>query len=85
MLKIVRDQPTSTSVVLRLEGRLVGPWVPELRRIAEEVFAAGLHLGLDCADLAFIDREGVALMRELTARQATLLSSSMFVGEMLRS
>ncbi len=85
MLKIVHTYPSPDSVVLRLEGRLVGPWVPELRRIADEALASGMHLALDCADLIFIDREGVALVQELTARHVRLLSSSVFVGEMLRS
>ena len=37
MLKISQLEPVNHAVVLRLEGRVVGPWVTELQKSCEEV------------------------------------------------
>lgn len=65
MLKIsTTHSPQGTS--LALAGRLVGPWVQELRRCWREMESAGS--GLQCVDLRetmFIDDEGKALLLEM--------------------
>jgi hypothetical protein len=70
--------------VLQVEGRLVGPWVDELRQVAEGLLAEGRRPRLDLDEVRFAEAEGAALIRELTARGCEVLRRSRFVEELLR-
>ena len=74
------------AVLLRLEGQVSGPWIGELRRVCNETIDdnGGQPLVLDLADVSFIDADGVALFKELTARRVTVTKGSPFVTEQLR-
>jgi len=87
MLKISRTQPGRHRVVLRLEGRVVGPWVAELSRTCESVLAEGprLQLRLRLADVEFMDTEGVALLASLRERGVSLLDCPPFAAEQLKT
>jgi hypothetical protein len=71
-------------VTVRIEGRLVGPWVEELDRLTSELLAEHRALTLDLADLQFLGNEGTALLRDLVARNVVLTNCSPFVMEQLR-
>jgi hypothetical protein len=77
-------EPYNGSVTLRLEGRVVGPWVEELRRACEGVLDAGAMLALDLSEVSFVDRNGVELVRSLRNQNVTLLNCSPFVTEQLK-
>lgn len=62
-----------------LEGRLVGPWTDELRRIT----ANRCPPALDLAALSFADREGLSLLRQLSRQGVPLLRPSPFLAAML--
>jgi anti-anti-sigma regulatory factor len=66
--------------VLRVEGRLVGAWVPELQRVAEERLTAGAAMALDLTGLEFADGAGAALLRALRDRGVSLVGPSPFVA-----
>lgn len=76
------------AVLFRLEGQVSGPWIAELRRVCDETLGDNGHgshrLVLDLADVSFIDADGVALFRELTARRVILTNASPFVTEQLK-
>jgi hypothetical protein len=85
MLKIARGAPDEGTEILRLEGKVVGLWVAELRRSCESALHQGCaRLVLDLADVTFIDPDGVALLHELSARGITLTNCSLFSAEQLR-
>ena len=84
MLRISRVEATDEAVTLRLEGRVSGPWVEELRHWCEQVLASGSGLRLDLTDVSFIGLAGVALCRSLRDRQVALLHCSPFVAEQLK-
>ena len=67
MLKISQPQPVNHTVILRLEGRVVGPWVAELRAACERFTGNGTTLVLELDDVTFLDRSGVALLQQLRA------------------
>ena len=75
-------------VLLRLEGQIRGPWVEELRRVCDETAGDNGHrhntVVLDLADVSFVDSDGVALFRALTARDVLLTNCSPFVAEQLK-
>jgi anti-anti-sigma regulatory factor len=84
MLKIGTIETGNGHTKLRLEGRVIGPWVEELRRACDQVFATGAKLALDLSDVSFLDRSGVELIQSLRNRNVALLSCSAFVAEQLR-
>ncbi len=85
MLRIVLVEPANGTVALRLEGRVIGPWVEELRRSCEPVLATGARLRIDLTDVSFVDRDGVELFRRLRSRRGALVNCSPFVAEQLKA
>jgi ABC-type transporter Mla MlaB component len=85
MLKIVSLPNRGGTATLVLEGRLIGPWVEELRRSCEQAFNSGRGLTLDLEAVSFVDRGGLDLLRTLTDRHARLNNCSPFVAEQLRT
>jgi len=85
MLKISQIKPVNHAVTLRLEGRLVGPWVTELQHFCEEVLTEGRTLKLHLADVEFMDAQGVALLSSLRSRGVSLLECPPFATEQLKT
>lgn len=67
----------------KLEGRLVGPWVAELRQVAEAELATARGLAFDVSAVSFADRKGEELLRELINRRVRLDHASGFLRELL--
>ena len=85
MLMISEAGTANLSVTLKLEGRVVGPWVAELRQVCEKLLTEGRALKLDLADVTFADADGVAVLTGFKTRGVTLKDCSPFVDEQLRS
>jgi anti-anti-sigma regulatory factor len=84
MLRIARTEKPGAGCVLRLEGRVIGPWVEELRRSCEEALATSTSVALDLSGVSFVDRPGVPLLRCLRDRGVALVNCSGFVSALLR-
>lgn len=86
MLKIAQQEAVSEGeVFLRLDGKVVGQWVEELRRSCDEILRdPGSRLVLELMDVTFVDADGIGLLRELSERQVVLRNCSPFVVEQLR-
>jgi ABC-type transporter Mla MlaB component len=84
MLKISQNGPANQTVTLRVEGRIVGPWVAALQHSCEEVLMNGQALNLHLADVEFMDPPGVALLSSLRSRGVALLECSPFAAEQLK-
>src|SRR5579863_1318874 len=66
-------------IVLRLEGKLIGPWVTECRRawLGLETALVTKRLALDLCDVTFVDDSGVALLHDIyRANRAEMLTGS---------
>jgi len=85
MLKISQAGKANHSVTLILEGRVVGPWVGELRQVCETLLAEGQPLKLDLADVTFADAGGVAVLGGFKSRGVTLSNCSPFLEEQLKN
>ncbi len=84
MLKIsVTNQPDET-IQFQLEGKLVGPWVDELRRLSGEALARHVAVSLDLQKVWFIDAQGIALLRDLAGKQVAQFNCSQFISEQLK-
>jgi hypothetical protein len=80
MLRITVVEGTSGVSRIKLEGRLVGPWVDELRRVTAALPGT---LALDLSALTFADAGGTALIQGLRAAGAVFDSASPVVGPLL--
>ncbi len=86
MLKITVVESSRDAVRLRVEGRLTGGWVEELKKTCDlQGLSDGIRLTLDLADVAFVDAAGIELFKELRIRCVTLLNPSSFVAEQLKN
>jgi anti-anti-sigma regulatory factor len=85
MLRITRIS-TTVAETFRLEGRICGSSVEELRRQCATLFERNgvPHVVFDLGGVSFIDNEGVELFRDLCRRNVVLTSYSPFVGELLK-
>ena len=84
MLKI--SEPVANhAATLKLEGRLIGPWVDELKNACERYLTAKQSIILDFADVTFADRTGLALLRRLRARGVRWVNCSPFLEAELRT
>jgi hypothetical protein len=84
MLRIARIERPGRGCILRLEGRVIGPWVEELRRSCEEALASSSPVALDLSGVSFIDRPGVPLLLCLRDRGVALVNCSGFVSALLK-
>ena len=85
MLRICRIDSVAGEVTLRLEGRLVGPWVNELKTLYGSLSREARLISLDLAEVLFVDREGIALLRILRNSNVELRGCSPLVAEELKS
>ena len=85
MLKISPTGKSGKSISLKLEGRVIGAWVDELRQICETLLGKGRKLTLDMGDVSFADQEGVTVLADFKSRGVTLINCSPFVDKQLKS
>jgi len=85
MLKISQTGTVNHSVTLKLEGRVVGPWVAELRRTCETLLRERSQLKLDLADVSYIDGDGVATLADFQSLGVKLDNCSPFVEQQIKS
>ena len=85
MLKISQTAKANHSITLKLEGRVVGPWVGELRQVCETLLPEGRPLKLDLTDVTFADASGVSALSSLKSRGVTFTNCSPFLQEQLKS
>jgi anti-anti-sigma regulatory factor len=85
MLRITPVSTNEPATLLRVEGKITGPWVSELRDACHSTLADHGGLKLDCSAVSYIDLSGLQLLRDLQRRGTTLVRCSNLVSELLRS
>jgi hypothetical protein len=85
MLKISEIESGSRAVTFRLEGRIAGPWVVEMRKACEKVLNDGRQLKLDLAEVYYADQTGIAALAGFRSRGVSLAECSPFLAEQLRA
>jgi anti-anti-sigma regulatory factor len=73
MLKITVEK-TPRGTVVRLEGRLAGPWVNELESTwhAVNMGTGDGHIGIDLTDVTFVGEDGKVLLESMHSLGAKL-------------
>lgn len=84
MLRIT-IQRTSDAVALKLEGRVKGLWVDELRKtwLTAAKMAGGEPVNLDLGAVSFIDARGRDLLLEMQREGVALKGASGFLRQIL--
>ena len=84
MLRITEQAAHGSSTVLRLEGRVAGLWVAELRReFARRHRKAGPPVAFDLEAVSYIDAAGIDFFAEV-ATAIRVVNCSLFAAEQLR-
>ena len=81
MLRISVVDSSNSAVRLRVEGRLTGRSVEELRQsCGTHVPGLGMRLTLDLTDVSFADAAGIELLKDLRSRNVLLLNASPYLA-----
>ena len=85
MVKITIVESSRSVVSLRVEGRLIGSSVEELRRACDVHTSLNeVQLSLNLADVSFADAAGIVLLKELRSRGVGLMGANLFMTEQLK-
>jgi ABC-type transporter Mla MlaB component len=85
MLRVTVVESSRSAATLRVEGRITGSSVEELRRACDvHTFADEVQLSLELADVSFADATGIALLKELRSRGVGLMRANTFIAEQLK-
>lgn len=84
MLRISIIHRGDEGIQFQLEGRLIGPWVEELRRLSELALSQQKTVSLDLQEVWFVDLEGVDLLRDLASKHVTQINCTPFVSQQLK-
>jgi hypothetical protein len=85
MLRITVVESSRSAVTLRVEGRITGSSVEELRIACDmHTFANEVQLSLELADVSFADVAGILLLKELGNRGVGLMRANPFMAEQLK-
>ena len=83
MLKITEVSRSDSAITFKLEGKVLAPWVDDLRRMCSELPHESRQIHLDLDAVTFLDEAGVELMRELIRQGITIAQCSGFIAELL--
>ena len=70
--------------VLKLEGKLLAPWLGELSTAIQRVTTDRLPIAIDLSNVSFVDRPGTIALRELICRGIVIRGCSPLVTELLK-
>jgi hypothetical protein len=85
MLRVTVVESSQIAVTLRVEGRIAGPWVEELRTACSvHSFPDEVQLSLELEDISYADAAGIELLKQLRNRGAGLIRTTPFLAEQLK-
>ena len=83
MLRITRSEGTDLTRTLKLQGKLLGPWIGELESACGMAQVPADRVHLDLSDLTFVDADGARFLEALIRDGARVVACSVFVAELL--
>jgi ABC-type transporter Mla MlaB component len=81
----VTHEGSTSNRTLKVEGKILGPWVIELSRACEELHIPLHCVRLDLTDVTFVDSTGLQLLDDLVREGATIVGCSGFIADLLCS
>ena len=83
MLRITRIDGRDSEQTLKVEGKLLGPWVSELLNVCTLSNGQSGRTSLDLSGVTYVDQVGAKLLKNLTVRGFAVTACSGFVAELL--
>jgi hypothetical protein len=83
MLRITIAGQEACERIVKLEGKLLAPWVDEVRGLFDEE-VTNSPLGLDLSGLTYVDRPGTELLGQLLRQGIRIEACSPFIAELLQ-
>jgi hypothetical protein len=83
MLRISTHEVSDSTILLKLEGKMLEPWVEELERCAVACLANHSGLKLDLSALVFADAAGAKALLKLIRNGASLAACSGYLAAIL--
>jgi hypothetical protein len=83
MLRITRVEGENSMPTLKLEGKLLEPWIAELQRVSTPANGSEGRGSLDLSGLTYVDQAGSRALKGLLDRGYTVSACSRFVAELL--
>ena len=82
MLRITRQPIGESSVQLKLEGKLLEPWIEEMQRSISD---SQSNIQLELSALTFADAAGIEALAKLIRAGAVLTTCSGYVAALLQA
>ncbi|HEY3963527.1 MAG TPA: hypothetical protein VGM05_03155, partial [Planctomycetaceae bacterium] len=82
MLRITNLRPSASDRTIKLEGKLLRPWLDEVLGLFVGGAAESLPR-LDLSGLTYVDRSGAEMLQQLLQQGVQIESCSPFVAELL--
>jgi hypothetical protein len=83
MLRITRIDGQESQQTLKLEGKLLEPWVAEVLNVCTPTNGQSGRTNLDLSGLTYVDQVGAKLLKDLMLRGIAVTACSGFVAELL--
>jgi hypothetical protein len=83
MLRITRCEGSDLTRTLKLEGKLLGPWIGEFESACGSSHIPPDRVCLDLSGLTFVDAEGASFLKRLIRDGTRVIACSGFVAELL--
>jgi hypothetical protein len=83
VLKITEVSRSDAAITFKLEGKVLAPWVDELRRLCSETPRQSKQIHLDLDAVTFLDESGAELMRDLVRQGISIARCSEFIAHLL--
>ncbi len=80
MLRITQEMVDESTVLFRLEGKLLGPWIEETLHAFANIDGA---FQLDLSGLSFTDAAGSKILADLICSRAQLTACSPYIAALL--
>jgi hypothetical protein len=84
MLKVSEIPLGDCEIVLKIEGKLMQPWLAELTAACDRATNRARSVSLDLSAVSFADLASVQYLREILERGVAISSCSGFLAELLR-
>ncbi len=83
MVRITPMTDDGQTVHVKVEGRVVGDWVPVLDQACGSCLSQRQRVILDFSDVTFIDRRGVELLKAILGERVQIMGASLLVQALL--
>jgi ABC-type transporter Mla MlaB component len=83
MLRVTRIDGQNSMQTLKLEGKLLEPWVAELLNVCTPSNGQSGRTSLDLSGLTYVDQAGAKTLKDLIRHGYVVSGCSAFVAELL--